>query len=177
MIRESEVFYIGRISKYRGIGGEVEILFTDDAFDRGSAEYLLFELEGILVPFFWEEYRFKNDDTVIFKFEGIDTDLRAKRFVGTRIYYPHCEMPEKEETELRSIKALTGYTIELSDGTALGHVDSVDDSSANILLYVSTPGGEEIIIPFHNDFLIDYSISDRRICLQLPDGLLDLNNA
>ena len=54
MIRSEEVFYIGKVSKFRGIQGEVEILFTDDAFDRGDAEYLVLEMEGILVPFFWE---------------------------------------------------------------------------------------------------------------------------
>ena len=68
MIRSEEVFYIGKVSKFRGIQGEVEILFTDDAFDRGDAEYLVLEMEGILVPFFWEEYRFKNDKTAIFQF-------------------------------------------------------------------------------------------------------------
>lgn len=37
MIRQEEVFYIGKISKFRGICGETELLFTDDVFDRGEA--------------------------------------------------------------------------------------------------------------------------------------------
>lgn len=37
MICPEDVFYIGRISKFRGIEGEIELLFTDDAFDRGTA--------------------------------------------------------------------------------------------------------------------------------------------
>ena len=48
MIRDEEVFYIGKVSKWRGICGDVEILFTDDAFDRGDAEYLVLEMDGIL---------------------------------------------------------------------------------------------------------------------------------
>ena len=82
MIRADEVFYIGKISKYRGVAGEVELSFTDDAFDRGHAEYLVLDIDGILVPFFWESYRFKNDQVAIFKFEDIDSEEAAKRIVG-----------------------------------------------------------------------------------------------
>ena len=86
MIRSEEVFYIGKVSKFRGIQGEVEILFTDDAFDRGDAEYLVLEMEGILVPFFWEEYRFKNDKNAIFQFEDIHDEAAARRIVGASVY-------------------------------------------------------------------------------------------
>ena len=65
MIREDEVFHIGYISKFRGIAGEVELAFTDDAFDRGTSEYLVLEADGILVPFFWEEYKEELKKTIL----------------------------------------------------------------------------------------------------------------
>ena len=88
MICSEEVFYIGKVSKFRGIQGEVEILFTDDAFDRGDAEYLVLEMEGILVPFFWEEYRFKNDKTAIFQFEDIHDETAARLGVAGSAQLP-----------------------------------------------------------------------------------------
>ena len=33
--------------------------FSDDVFDRTESEYLILEVDGILVPFFMEEYRFQ----------------------------------------------------------------------------------------------------------------------
>ena len=48
MIRADEVFYIGKISKYRGVAGEVELSFTDDAFDRGHAEYLVLSFGRVI---------------------------------------------------------------------------------------------------------------------------------
>lgn len=60
MIRHNEVFKIGYIAKHRGLRGEVKMSFTDDCFDRGTAPYLVLDMDGILVPFFWEEYRFKT---------------------------------------------------------------------------------------------------------------------
>ena len=38
MIRLEEVFKIGYIAKHRGLRGEVELSFTDDCFDTGTAE-------------------------------------------------------------------------------------------------------------------------------------------
>ena len=52
MIREEEIINIGRITKSRGIRGEVEMRFTDDVFDRGDSEYFVLHIDGIPVPFF-----------------------------------------------------------------------------------------------------------------------------
>ena len=59
MIRKEEVYKIGRLGKSHGVKGEVSLQFTDDVFDRVEAEYLILDIDGILVPFFMEEYRFR----------------------------------------------------------------------------------------------------------------------
>ena len=108
MIHNDEVYHIGYIQKFRGLQGEVELQFTDDPFDRGSAEYLVLKIDGILVPFFLENYRFKNNDTAILKFEDINTDLQAKKIVGLQVYYPLSYLDDEDNQELTSLKALTG---------------------------------------------------------------------
>ena len=62
-----EVYKIGRLGKAHGIKGEVSMFVDDDVFDRVDAEYLILELDGIMVPFFMEEYRFKTDETALIK--------------------------------------------------------------------------------------------------------------
>ena len=79
MIRPEEVFLIGKLGRPHGVKGEITFMFTDDVFDRADAEYLLLELDGILVPFFMEEYRFKSDETALMKFCDIDTLEQARR--------------------------------------------------------------------------------------------------
>ena len=61
MIKQEEVYRIGRLGKTHGVRGEVSLQFDDDIFDRVDADYLVLELDGILVPFFIEEYRFRSD--------------------------------------------------------------------------------------------------------------------
>lgn len=177
MIRSEEVFYIGKVSKWRGICGDVEILFTDDAFDRGDAEYLVLEMDGILVPFFWTEYKFKNDQTVIFHFEDIEDENAAKRIVGVKVYYPKNALPQDEcDAELHSWKALTGFTVFDVEGKRLGFVEEVDDRNINILLTIRNQNDEVYLIPYHDDFLRDLSMTGRTLTLDLPPGVLELND-
>ena len=65
MIKREEVYKIGIFNKPHGIHGELSFTFTDDIFDRVEAEYLICLLDGILVPFFLEEYRFRSDTTAL----------------------------------------------------------------------------------------------------------------
>jgi len=57
LIRQDEVYSIGVIGKVHGIKGEVTFNFDDDVFDRVDADYVVIDIDGILVPFFFEEYR------------------------------------------------------------------------------------------------------------------------
>ena len=88
MIREEEVFQIGKLGKTHGVKGEISFLFDDDVFDRVDADYLILKIDGILVPFFIEEYRFKSDSNALMKFEGIDTQEQARDLTGTDVYFP-----------------------------------------------------------------------------------------
>ena len=88
MIKKEDVYKIGRIGKAHGVKGEVSFLFDDDVFDRADADYLVLELDGILVPFFMEEYRFRSDSTALVKFEDIDTQDRARELTNCDVYFP-----------------------------------------------------------------------------------------
>ena len=88
MIKEDEVYKIGRIGKPHGISGEVTLRFSDDVFDRVDADYLVLMVDGILVPFFIEEYRFRSDEVALVKFEDIDTKDRASELTGCDVFFP-----------------------------------------------------------------------------------------
>ena len=97
MIRKEEVYKIGIFNKPHGIHGELSFTFTDDIFDRVEAEYLICLLDGIFVPFFIEEYRFRSDTTALVKLEGVDTAERARMFTNIEVYFPVKE-PDRENS-------------------------------------------------------------------------------
>ncbi len=88
MIKKDEVYKIGIFNKPHGIQGESAFTFTDDIFDRVECDYLVCLFDGIFVPFFMEEYRFRSDSTALVKLEGVDTSEKARMFTNVEVYFP-----------------------------------------------------------------------------------------
>ena len=116
MIRPSDVYKIGRIGKTHGVRGEVTMQFTDDIFDTADADYLVLDIDGILVPFFIDEYRFKNDSVAIMKFTDIDTPQQAQTLTDCNVFFP------------RSIAADTSEDISLSQIIGFKLMDANPDT-------------------------------------------------
>lgn len=88
MIKEEDVYRIGKIGKPHGVKGELSFHFTDDVFDRTESSYLILKIDGILVPFFLEEYRFRSDETVLVKFCDVDSQDKARQLTGCEVFFP-----------------------------------------------------------------------------------------
>ena len=82
-----DLYKIGKIGKPHGVKGEVSFHFSDDVFDSTEAEYLMLCIDGLMVPFFMEEYRFRSDTSALVKFEGIDSAEATYRLLGANVYF------------------------------------------------------------------------------------------
>ena len=168
MIRHEEVYRIGRLGKVHGVKGEVSFMFDDDVFDRTDADYLILEVDGILVPFFIEEYRFRSDTTALVKFEDIDTVERARQLTGCDVYFPR-DIADADDTPTLSL--LIGFDlVEATTGTKVGTIAAIDDSTANVLFCLD----DDRLIPANDDLITDIDTKHRVIKMNIPEGLLDL---
>ena len=168
-----ETFKIGRLGKTHGVKGELTFHFTDDVFDRVEADYVFVETEGLLVPFFFEEYRFRNEETALVKFEGIDDATRAAQLTGCDVYFPR-ELADSDDGELTWTE-IVGFTIADSiSGQTVGEVTGVDLSTINTLFEVLTPDGQTVLIPANDDLIDDINRQQRCITMRIPEGLLEV---
>ena len=169
MIREEEVYQIGKLGKTHGVKGEISFLFDDDVFDRVDADYLILKIDGILVPFFIEDYRFKSDSNALMKFEGIDTQERARELTGTDVYFPRSLADSDDGTLTWSV--LVGFDIiDADSGRSVGRIASVDDSTLNILFCLD----DGRLIPASEDLIIAIDQQARSLTMHIPAGLLEL---
>ena len=169
MIKKEEVYKIGRIGKAHGVKGEVSFSFDDDVFDRVDAEYLILEVDGILVPFFMEEYRFRSDNTALVKFEDIDTQDRARELTNCDVYFLRSEADDEEE-EL-SYSFLVGFDIiDDQSGQKVGKIASIDDNTLNILFELE----DGTLIPASEELITDIDKDNKTITIALPEGILEL---
>lgn len=170
MIRKEEVFKIGVINKPHGIKGEVSFTFTDDIFDRVDCDYLILLMDGILVPFFMEEYRFRSDTMALVKFEGIDTAEQARRFTNVEVYFPKKFMDEQED--VTSWNFFIGFRVEDVHHGYLGEITNVDDTTLNVLFAIEKDG-EELLLPAHEEFIISLDREKKVMKVNVPDGLIE----
>lgn len=172
MIKKEEVYKIGLFNKPHGIHGELQFTFTDDIFDRADCDYLVCLLDGIFVPFFIEEYRFRSDSTALVKLEGIDTAERARMFTNVEVYFPVKYAEEADEGEL-SWNFFTGFLMEEIHYGMLGEITDVDTTTVNTLFVVQGEDGE-ILVPAREEFIRGIDRKRKIITVKLPEGLLNL---
>ena len=169
MIRQEDVYKIGRLGKAHGVKGEVSFQFDDDIFDRVDADYLVLDIDGILVPFFMEEYRFRSDSVCLVKFCNVDTQQRAQELTGCDVFFPRALAEEGDE--MPSLSMLVGFKIvNAANGKTVGRVAAIDDSTANILFEME----DGMLIPANDDLIEVIDAEQQQIKMNIPQGLLEI---
>lgn len=166
MILEQELTVVGMILKPHGIMGEVTCSFSSE-IDFENTEFFILCVDGIFVPFYVDSYRGKKSDTMILKFDGVNSEEEAKSFVGADIYLP-CSFLDDEEQNL-TYHYFVGFTVEDRILGTIGEIDDVDDATENVLFVVG-----DKLIPVVMDFIEDVDHSQKILYTRLPEGLLEL---
>lgn len=159
----TDFYKIGKIGRPHGINGEVQMMFSDDVFDQTDAEYLMLLIDGLLVPFYMEEYRFKSGETALVKFEDINSKEQAQTITNCEVYFPR---QAAEDSDHYSWDMLVGYSI-LSGKKNIGKIDNIDTSTENYLFEIG-----DILIPVADEWIEDIDHENRTIKMNLPEGLI-----
>lgn len=171
MIKENEIFKIGKLIKPHGIKGEISFAFENDVFDKVDCPYLICRIDGIFVPFFVQEYRFKGKDTALLTFEGVDSDEKAQRMSGLEVYFPRKYYEGNCEEDIEySWNFFIGFKVFDENAGELGIIEEVDEKTINTLFLIK--GEEDIIIPATEDFIAKIDAKKKLLYLNLPEGLI-----
>lgn len=175
MIKQEDVFKIGRLGKPHGVKGEINMQTVDDTLYDIEAEYVVLLIDGILVPFFFEEYRWKNDETVLAKFCDIDTQERAAELIGCDVYFPRHIAEDNNCGDAHgsvSWAQIVGYTLrDHIHNKVVGKIVYVDDQTINLLFELENGR----LIPANEDLITNIDTQNREITMEIPEGLLELN--
>lgn len=174
-MQEKDVYKVGQIVKVHGVKGKLEVSYTDDVFLRADIDYLFLKMDGLLVPFFIEECVMKGRGRALVKFEDVDMTERASLLLGAEVYFPVSEIPEREE-EPASWDFLTGFSVSDVKEGYVGEITFVNADSANTILFVRRENNAEVLIPLHPELVVEWNEKKRELVMNLPEGLLTLNN-
>jgi 16S rRNA processing protein RimM len=153
------------------------VFLAAPGFDGGESEARPAEVVGFWLPVG------KNEGRVVLQFGGIDTISAAETIAGLDVLVP-LEDRLLLQDESVYISELIGCTV--YDGSKqIGVVEDVqfamtadggrrlDDAAP--LLTVKSAGGDEILVPFAKAFLVRVDTEAKRIEMELPEGLIEIN--
>lgn len=125
----------------------------------------------------------KNQGRVVLKLEGVESISDAETFMGQDVIIPQKERLPLDD-DANYISDLIGCTV--YDGLVpVGMIEDVQFSTTPDggrrlaetapILVVSSPEGDELLIPFVKAFLVAVDADVKRVDMVLPAGLLDVN--
>jgi 16S rRNA processing protein RimM len=175
---------IARVAKVQGRVGEVAAeLHTDFperfeqrrtlyAWTAGSNQRRPLHLEG-----FWP-----HKGGMVFKFEGVDSIEEAEKLLGSEIQIPAGERAELAPGTFYVSELLGCLVVETSQpdvrniGRNIGTVVDINFGAGTApLLIVNSESGQEFMIPFVESFTKKLDLKGKRIEMQLPEGMLELD--
>ena len=169
MLRREDFTYLGKFLKPHGTKGEISLQSDGFTLDE-SCDFVACDIDGILVPFFIEEMRTKNHDTMIVKIERMESADEVRFLTNRGAYIPREWVEESEEL---SWSYFHGFTAVDEKAGVIGTITDIDDSTINTL-FVIEKNGEAILIPAQEEFITGMDHKKREIRFNLPEGLVSL---
>lgn len=146
---------------------------NSDVLDGADDPYIVCEMDGILVPFFVEDFRYKTDTVVLVKLEDVNSEEDARVFVNKEVFYPLDAVDEEDLVGDMTWDSFIGYTVTDTRIGYLGEITDVDETTINVLLRVDHKG-EELLIPAVEELIVGADHEARGLTVALPEGLVDL---
>jgi 16S rRNA processing protein RimM len=173
-LNSSDFVTLARVVKVQGRRGEVAVEVHSDIPHR---------LHTGLRVFACSEHHRRRDlsiedawphkDFLVLKFRGVDSISDAEPLLGCDLQVPVSEraLPQAGATYVSDLIGCAVY-----DGArALGVISEVRFGAGEAPLLVIGSGKSELEIPYAQEFLVQVDLGRKRIEMNLPEGLLEVN--
>jgi 16S rRNA processing protein RimM len=175
-MKAEEAFYIGYITKTKGLKGEVQLYFEYDEPELLDLDVVFAEINGKMVPFFISSYKLQPNNTGNFFFDDVDHIDKAQPLLRKKIYIPLSKVPEREDEDFH-YNDLKGYIVSDETQGELGEIIEVNEYPQQFVATVSYQN-KEVLFPLNEDMILEIDEERQTLLIDLPEGLLDiyLNN-
>ena len=165
---------VALLGKPRGNRGELTAVALSSRPERFGSLREVFLFGGRAAPALageriGVEFTWFHQGALVFKFRGVDTITDAERLAGAEVRIPLSERIALEPGEFFE-SDLVGCQVVERDGESLGRVQSLDAGGGAGLLVLE----DGFMIPFARAICVEIDPASRRIVVDLPEGLKDL---
>ena len=171
----SEAFVtLARVVKTQGRHGEVAVEVHTDVPDRLHRGLRVFALtkddsrRELKIEDAWP-----HKDWLVLKFAGVDSIDDAESLIGSELQVPMSERA-KLEPGAAYVSDLVSCKV-FDHGGEVGIVTDVRFGAGEAPLLVVGKGKSELEVPYAQEFLARVDLEQKRIEMNLPEGLLEVN--
>jgi 16S rRNA processing protein RimM len=165
-------YKIGKLAATFGLEGQLilEHSLGKKTSLKGLENIFIEENKDSFLPYFVESAKIKNDKEVYLKLEGIPAKETAKALVKKEVWL--AENDFKKFAANAAPISLLGFMV-IHEDEELGEVCEVIEQPHQILCKIML-NGKEALIPVHDDSLEKIDKKNRKLFVNLPEGLLDI---
>jgi 16S rRNA processing protein RimM len=164
----TELVAVAHLVRARGIKGELVAVPLNQRRERFD------ELRRVLLG--GTEYEVErawwHSGKLILKFRGVDTMTQAESLAGVDVCIPASERPALPADEFYLSDLVGCEVLDGATGRGIGTVSGWQEAGGPPLLELA---GSPILIPFARAICREIDVAGRRIVIDPPAGLLDLN--
>jgi 16S rRNA processing protein RimM len=186
-----EMAVVGRIARPHGIRGQVIVnVETDFPHERfhpgaeffsksstverpeGRSQPVVDGLQAVPERLVIATVRFHNERPII-GFEGVTDMNQAIALAGRELRIP-VEQLTSLPPDMFYRHDLVGCAVNATDGSSIGTVTDVEGTLGGSRLVVTTGRGE-VLVPLASEICRSIDVAGKRIVIEPPEGLLELN--
>jgi 16S rRNA processing protein RimM len=167
-----DYFQIGKIVASHGLTGEVVLQHAlgKKTDLKGLQTIFIEERKSSFLPYFVESTTAKNKEEVYIKLEGFNTKESARRLNQKDVWLLKADFDKHAATS--SPISLLGYMM-INDSEEIGEIVEVIEQPMQVLCKIIYQGNEALI-PIHEESLQKIDKKNKRVYVELPEGLLDI---
>jgi 16S rRNA processing protein RimM len=171
-MKAEDCFYVGYITKTKGLKGEVQVFFEYQDPEAIKFQSVFIELNGKLVPFFVSAYKLQPNNTGNFFFDDVDTIEKAEKLIRKKVYLNNSEKPQKDPDDF-SYFDLKGFIVQDEHHGELGEIIEVHEYPQQYVAVVPYRF-REIMFPLNDNTIQSIDEEQSILHVLLPDGLIDI---
>ncbi len=168
----NQYFKIGKLAASHGLKGDLILQHSlgKKTSLKGLETIFIEEKKDSFLPYFITWVKIKSNAEVYIKLEGIDEKETARKLTPKEVWIAEADF--KKYAAKSSPIALLGFNI-INEEVDLGEILEVIEQPHQVLCSILL-NGKEALIPIHEDSLEKVDTKNRRVYVNLPDGLLDI---
>ncbi|MEH7015009.1 MULTISPECIES: ribosome maturation factor RimM [Bacillus] len=167
-------FNVGKIVNTHGVKGEVRVIsrtdFPEERYKIGNTLYIWQEKEAEPLAVKVTSHR-QHKSFDLLTFEGYNNVNEVEQLKGSLLKVPEEQLGDLAEGEYY-YHEIIGCTVVTEDGETIGTIKEILSPGANDVWVIKQPKGQDVLIPYIEEVVLQVNIDEKLVTIQVMEGLL-----